>query len=187
MNYDDVIRKARDMRALFMQEHYGAKIPWAVNVQKFGRVVSEKTGWQVVSRVLPIPDSLRGALIRMPDHQALILINDKNNECWKRFTFLKEVSHLFLEDEGQFITDTEQLASSLVDMEMDSDGYSLREAAGILAAIEIGIPEAIKSAIFHAINVDGLTPYQIAYRLKMPQKYVEYRLRQWGIMPDSGE
>ena len=50
---------------------------------------------------------LKGLLYRQDERSAVILIAESNNECWRRFVFIKEICHLFL-DEREIFTVTIQ-------------------------------------------------------------------------------
>lgn len=128
---------------------------------------------------------------------ALILLSSEtyNNECWRRFTVIKEASHLFLE--GDFLlegtTNVAQLAKVLTDLKdaslnpqesnsSDEKVYS-RDYMGVYAAMELLLPEsAIRTWMTHEVNVRKQNSYQVASALKLPQKFVELRMVEWGLI-----
>lgn len=178
----EIIEKARAMRAKFCEAYsYGNK-PLAVNTLKFQKVVEKETGYTIDSNSVPNMGELRGMLIRYPDKRALILISEENNECWKRFTFMKEISHLFLETESDcFNTDAFEQAKVLVDRGFGNEDLYRAEVIGAIAALEIMLPIESKPDIAHRVRVNKDTPHTIAFLYKVPQKFVEYRLRQWSL------
>jgi hypothetical protein len=155
---------ARDLRAKFYEHTQGLRHPIALNTEKFARCVSEEFGIKIEARLSSeLGNHLRGLLLRESKTESIILIADSNNECWRRFVFVKEICHLFLDDEEDYCVEAEDLAIALLsDEDSDSPQYA-SELAAAYAAIE------------------GKTPYQIAFQLKTPRKYVEFRMREWGI------
>lgn len=120
-----------------------------------------------------------------------IAISDsvENNECWKRFTIIKEASHLYWEQEAlKSKTDVEHLARAVVDMgileepEGKNSDLFFRDHFGILAAMELLLPEQIFRPLFERkIIVEKKSAYSVAYELKVPKKFVEIRMAQWDI------
>ncbi len=127
----------------------------------------------------------------------LVLLSDANNPCWQRFTVIKEASHLYWESDNLLkSTDIGHLAKAVVDwkvsddsdksLALDPDNVELfvRDHFGILAALELLLPESsLRSWMEHEVNVKRLTTYQLAYTLKLPQRFVSIRMEQWGIEP----
>lgn len=169
------------MRAKFLAEQNYGRLPIAINTVKFAKTVANETGYEISSVVVPMSqEGLRGLLLRKLDKKAIILINSSNNECWTRFVFMKELTHLFLDAEEDFITDAERLADGLVNRELDINVYAL-DNKGVRAAVEIMIPEELRTPIAHMVNVEKKTSFAIAFLLKIPKKYVEFRLREWDL------
>lgn len=174
--------------------------------------ISFLSGFQIVTRVIPkdAMSELRGMLLtfeRGQDFQsylskkvnnpqfdtnsikndapvALIFISGANNQCWLRFTLIKEVAHLVLEQKD-LLSSTR--VSHLVEAVVKSSAFSKenilvnREDAGVKAAVEIFMPESLKDWAFNQINVRNNGPLQIAQHLMIPQKFVEQRLLEWGL------
>lgn len=178
---DDVIRQARKMRAFFLEECSGRN-PLKVNIEKLERVISEKTGVNIIRYQSPKMSELRGMMIRLENGDALVLISDKITECWKRFTFIKEISHLFLTpSEDDFNTDTYEQAKCLVDIANGDQKLFKKEVSGIVAAMELLIPEGNKGTIAHMAQVEHKNLYQISSTFMVPQKFMEHRMTEWGI------
>jgi len=178
---DDVVKQAREIRAFFLEECSG-RIPLKVNIGKLERVISEKTGVTIERHQSPKMTELRGMMVRRENDNALVLISDKNTECWKRFTFIKEISHLFLNpSEDDFNTDTYEQAKCLVDIVNGDQELYKKEVSGIVAAMELLIPEGNKDTIAHMAQVEKKSLYQIASTFMVPQKFMEYRMEKWGI------
>lgn len=175
---EEVINKARNMRALFLASRNYGTLPVAINTEAFEKTVAKETGYTIESAIVPMDEHLRGMLIRKNKH-ARILISDQNNFCWKRFTFVKELSHLFLDNPSDFTANAEELARCFGDRELGGNGLYECETRGIIAAVEIMIPEEFKTRILHDFNVQKKTPYAIAHELRVPQKYIEWRIQQW--------
>ena len=179
---DTVVSQARQMRVKFL-EQCEYKIPLRINVGKFARVVSEQTGIEITSVELPDMGSLRGMLYRPSEKKAVVLISNSepNNECWKRFTFIKEISHLFLEDKNNFNKDAYLQAICLVDDDMRDSPHFQHELNGIISAIEIMIPDTMLGTIEHLARVKKLDAYSIAEMFMVPLKFLEYKMRKNDI------
>lgn len=96
-----VERQARDLYNHYIKE-IGRK-PKAVNSTKFAEFVAEKCGYSLKMLVSPMGNPLRGMILtkeKTTPKEALVFISDTNNTCWKRFTVIKEISHLYLDHES---------------------------------------------------------------------------------------
>lgn len=95
-------KQARHWLNHYVSRKCNFKKPIRLNVSSFTDFVAEVTGWKVDVKLWRPEEgqgSLRGIILRdFQAKEALILISDteKNNPCWKRFTTIKEVSHIFL-------------------------------------------------------------------------------------------
>lgn len=195
--------------------------PVKVNTAKFLKAIGEISGFKIAAIELPAEDMphLRGMLLpflgrescekylqskpHLADHfkygsmdaenSAIILTSSANNQCWARFTVIKEACHLYSEDTTELAenSDVYTTARVLVDLPCvesscagDKERFA-REIIGIIAAIEIFMPERIKEWMAREVNVEKNTPYQIAKKLMIPERFVEYRLREWGLIERS--
>jgi len=188
-NIDKAKQLARELRATFYENCYGLRQPIAINTEKFAKYVSEKYGIDITSRFSSeLGAHLKGLLIRESKHKAIILIADSNNECWRRFVFVKEICHLFLDGEADYSIDAENIATALLSEPGAAPEQYDSELAAAYAALEIMIPDHLKEWMAHEANVLKQTPFQVAFKLKVPRRYVEYRMREWGeidIHPDE--
>ena len=180
---DEVIKKAREMRAKFcMQASGGIRNPVRLNTAKFSKFVSEDLGINITEQFLPedeMPDLL-GLYAKDNKGDVIILISEGNNHCWRRFVFIKELCLAFLEETP--CTDVEGLASSLIykDIKQQNGNYA-REVSGVIAAIEILIPEQLQGYLAHETNVKRVDSTTLAERLMVPQRFLDFRLRTWGL------
>lgn len=94
------------------------KQPKAINTEKFAAYIAENTGYELEIVVVPMGEVLRGIIVRntTPTPKiAKIFISDSNNECWTRFTLVKEICHLFLIHEDTIENDNAlEMAKSLM-------------------------------------------------------------------------
>lgn len=118
---------------------------------------------------------------------AIILVSSENNPCWERFTIVKEASHLYFEGSDLISYPVRDLARALtatpsLDEQSEEDRVILeRETTGIIAAIELLLPCGTKEWMEHKVNVEKYSSYQVAVHLKLPEKFVLNRMRQWGL------
>lgn len=101
-------KQARDIFGQFQVKILDNKHPKAINTTKFSNYVAEETGYTLKTVIVPMGEVLRGIIVRKTTStpkEALILISDFNNECWTRFTLIKEVCHLFLTYEKKIVSD----------------------------------------------------------------------------------
>lgn len=182
---------ARELRAKFYPHCFGNRQPTVLNTTKFAKYIGEEYGVKITAVLsAELGTHLRGMLLRKPS-EATILVADSNNECWRRFVYVKEICHIFIDDEDEFTEDAEGLAIDLVHEGGENHQPSLAyrsELIATYAAIDIMIPPHLEQWMAHKANVEGQTPYQIAFALKVPKKYVEHRIRAWdGIKLNSEE
>jgi hypothetical protein len=114
-------RIEKQARATFAYYHthiLNNQKPKALNTEKFANFIAQQTKYNLTMVVVPMGEVLRGIIVRNFDatpKEALILVSDSNNECWSRFTIVKEVCHLFLEHEKDIKSDNAlEMAQSLV-------------------------------------------------------------------------
>lgn len=177
---------ARNLRAIYVDGNRTAPLV-PLNTEKFAQLISEHYNITIHSQTCQeLGTHCKGLLARRKDNTAIILIAENNNECWRRFVYIKELCHLFLAERDISCNDAPALAEELLDQGQDERRELFSsEAAAAFAAIEIMIPDSIHDKIAHMSNVEGKTPYQIAYFLKTPKKHVEMRMREWGIPINS--
>ncbi len=144
----------------------------------FSKWLDQRPGYK--AHLQPISDGAKGV--------GLVILSSKINDCWKRFTLIKEASHLLFEADELIThsTDIQALAKAVVDIPAlgrpDAQAeLFVRDYAGIAAALELLMPAHIKENVSHWVNVDKQTPYQVAEKLRIPEKFVEIRLNQWSL------
>ena len=199
------------------------RLPVQFNTRKLIKAISAVTGYQIThGQIKNIPelrgmlfrfesgDHFRGYIDRHPtlrshlnitdeclyaDKVALILVSEdeENNECWRRFTVVKEAAHLLVEaDELGNYTDVTRLANVLANTasldqyeSLSDEGRELllRDYSGIEVAIQLFMPESThKEWMTRQVHVEGKKPIDLAITLKLPQKFVEARMREFGLL-----
>ena len=175
---------AREMRAVFYRadENVGLRRPLAINTQKFANAIGKHLGYEIESRTTAeLGEHILAMLLRKEEpKKAIVLIADSNNECWRRFVYIKEICHLFIDEARPDKADVESVVLALLERDEESELYE-SELLAAFAAIEIMIPEDLQNTIAHWANVEHETAYQIAFKLKAPKKFVEMRMREWSI------
>lgn len=119
------VKQARFALNFFVEHTYKNKQPKAINSQKFIQCIASETNWNVNIRKTSNMGHLRGMILKKDStKQALILISDKNNKCWSRFTAIKESCHLFLQYENQVNCDNAlEMAQALVLRTIHTPGF----------------------------------------------------------------
>ena len=95
-------RQARDIFSNYQRDILDNKHPKAINTKKFAEYVASRMNYELKIVVVPMGEILRGIILRNTNSTpltALVMISDSNNDCWSRFTVIKEICHLFLEYE----------------------------------------------------------------------------------------
>lgn len=181
----EVIEKARAMRAEFYlkdESITGARMPLKFSTEKFSRFIEKERGISIDRVFLPPEemDHLLGLYAKQRNGDVFILVSEENNECWRRFVFMKELCHVFLDEED--CKDVDGLAQALIykGMRIDNENYA-KEVSGVIAAIELLIPEHLQAYFGHEIYVKKTDSKTLASRLKVPQKFMDWRLQNWGM------
>lgn len=181
---------AREMRAIYFENCEGNRQPLHLNTKKFANSIGNHLDYEIISCTTNALGEHLLAMLLREEHanskKATILIADKNNECWSRLTHIKEVCHLYIDEARIDHAEAEKVAVALLERG-DKSGYYDSEVLAAFTAIEIMIPEHLRTWMTHEVNVEMKTPYQIAYTLKVPRKFVESKMREWGITIHSDD
>lgn len=110
------VKQARLALNFFIDHKCKGRRPLAINTRQFVECIAGAMDWSLVFKSIPDMHALRGMILRdFTKREALILVSDKNNTCWKRFTAVKEACHLFLEYEDEDVCDNAlEMAQALV-------------------------------------------------------------------------
>jgi hypothetical protein len=132
------------------------------------------------------------AQLQEPIGAALILVSKGNNECWRRFTAIKEASHLLFEAADLAKSSNPSVLAKV----LTADGgpneklpevereILLREALGIVTAVELFMSDGTHCEwMKRKVNVENQTPYQLASSLMLPQRFIEARMNAWNLAP----
>lgn len=116
------------------------------------------------------PRSIFALLLRY-DGAAEIRVSNRLNRCWTRFSVAKELCHLLVDDLIEYRTaDPVELAMDLISGRRTTmPGIS--ETRAEYGAIELLLPWHTRPEIAKMVS-DGASTYQIAYRYRVPEKYV---------------
>lgn len=98
-----VEKQSRELYNYYVKENLNNKQPLAINSTKFANFVADNRGYELTMLTSPMDFALRGMILTKETttpKEALIFISDSNNTCWKRFTVIKEISHLYLDHES---------------------------------------------------------------------------------------
>ena len=188
-------KQARDVLNQYVARRCKNKYPKPLNVNKFIDFIAEVTKWDIVVEEFDGMEHLRGLILKnTPAKKALIIIgnNFENNDCWKRFTAIKEVSHIFLSLESQIecddglvmlqsILDMGRLTSNYVFTE--SDIKVLAKAVGmelteedIQSAVSISNPHGVAEVSGVAAAIEILIP--VCYKDQLRKDAVSMNLNQ---------
>ncbi|MFK5975572.1 MAG: hypothetical protein QM493_03585 [Sulfurovum sp.] len=206
---NSIEKQARTVFNDFRHKILQDKHPKAINTEQFIDFMAQETGYTINVFEVPMEDAFRGIVFKKTkEKEALILISDKNNLCWKRFTVIKELCHVFL-SEDYYIesSDMDKIITAIMnhvryvpkllpksshmshidDFEKEFERYlrtnnpiGASEEDAVTATIEILIPTIQKNWIEEDIK-NGISLYDIANQLKVPKVMLENRLNQWFI------
>lgn len=103
-------RQAREVYNHFERDILKGKIPKAINALKFANYIAKQQGYELKVVTVDIGNALRGMILTKEStipKEALVFMSNStsNNICWKRFTLVKEICHLFLEHEKDIKND----------------------------------------------------------------------------------
>ncbi len=125
-----------------------------------------------------VAEHTRGMMLRYPD-RAEIYVRHTLNESWKRFTAVKELCHVMLDEEDDWSTDGVQTISDLQsDLRLSEVGTatSQSETLAELAAMELMYPFECREVDRRKIATGETTPVKIAVYHNMPTAMVERAL-----------
>lgn len=105
-----------------------------------------------------------------------------NNRCWERFVEVKEYMHVF--DKEDEATDTgeafDQLLREFSTMKPSPSPQMTSEIKAFWRAMGLLCPEPARQQL-HEERAGGLSDYQIALRLRIPQLYVPSLFEDWYL------
>lgn len=173
---------ARSMRAIYYENCEGIKQPIAINTQKLANSIGENLGYTITSHTTTaLGEHVLAMIYRIENkNEAVVLVADSSNECWKRFTYIKEVCQLFIDDKRDNPAEATEIVETLLNQDIDGKYYQ-SEVLAAFTAINIMIPDYLETWMKHQVNVERKTSFQVAAQLKAPRKYVEFRMREWEI------
>lgn len=107
----------------------------------------------------------------------------KNNTCWTRFLVCKELSQILIYNKNnltQTLLDIENLLSHLINNMHDKNNPQVSaDYVAYFAAIEFLMPSNIIDDLL-ALKKQGFSNNQIAKKMLVPEKIVDYRLSNAG-------
>lgn len=130
----------------------------------------------------PLRDAIYGYVLKKGD-SAIVVYKDSLNFCWKRFTIVKELSHLYSGTVTNSITqgaaaitfaakESRRIVPTL-DTELDA------ETAAFYIALEIMVPWRLRRQ-FNDLRAAGATTYQLAKAFMIPQSFIAHFTSDWN-------
>lgn len=98
------------------------------------------------------------------------------NPCWERLVFIKELMHLFDSDDEKTYS-AESFQENLEFLTMPGSNNCAQGKSEVMAvwrALAVLCPEAQRQKFLTERNKAHIDDYGIAFKLKIPQKYVPY-------------
>ena len=196
----DIREKAKDALNKYVHNKLNREYIFSVSADDFSNFIAKEHGYNLTIEIALGMDSLRGLVMAKNDKEVVVLLSKNNNRCWKRFTVVKEICHFFLVDNAIIKnTDTLEMSDSLMthmafmpnflpkesfnkieNILAKINPLGADEAAAVIAAIEIMIPEINKDWISDRID-RGYALGQISAQLMVPNLVLEHRLKEWGL------
>ena len=106
----------------------------------------------------------------------VIVLSDKlkENKCWQRFIYTKELMHMFDSDEDSMSISDEfvELLSDLSTPTQEICSQTQSDFRGFWMALACLCPENIRLELEGKRNAKEVTDYEIALTLKLPEVYV---------------
>lgn len=130
------------------------------------------------------PQNVEHPLVKQMGCHIIILARGMNH-CWERFVYVKELMHVF--DEENAKSNNPELFESLIDefvaANVTPSKQMLSEFASFWRALGVLCPEALREQFERERQELKIDDYEIALRLKIPQQYVprlfEPRYKTW--------
>lgn len=130
----------------------------------------------------PLRDAIYGYVLTKGD-SAIVVYRASLNLCWKRFTVVKELAHIYSGTVANSITqgaaaitfaakESRQVMPTL-DTELDA------ETAAFYIALEIMVPWRLRKQ-FNDLRAAGATTYQLAKAFMIPQMFISHFTSDWN-------
>ena len=130
----------------------------------------------------PLRDAIYGYVLTKGD-SAIVVYRDSLNFCWKRFTIVKELAHIYSGTVANSIMqgaaaitfaakESRQIVPTL-DTELDA------ETAAFYIALEILVPWRLRRQ-FNDLRDIGATTYQLAKAFMIPQTFIAHFASDWN-------
>jgi len=209
---DRVVKQARSA----INEYIRVKlnnIPYqTLNTEDFSKFIAESNKLSLKIEYGGSMPALRGLILLNNDKSnSLVLLSDENNNCWKRFTLVKEICHIFLEHEHKIENDNAlKMAEALMfhvaflpnflptgdtsnlSKEAEKDYETFEALLGKINPLGAEETSAVVAAIeilIPAICKDWISKWieqgchlnDISSKLKVPNLILEHRLKDWGL------
>ena len=178
-----VFRKIRQIREE-IKSYSLAQGRHVVPEQEYLRVISQMYKISIKSKEVPFEGTfLRGMVLRYPD-RALILVKKNMEKDWQRFTVIKEVSHLVIDELEDWSTDAvSTIRNLLMEYRIHQDRVAKSvvqsEVFAELAAIELLYPYEDRIGDRDKINSGELTSAQISGRYDIPEVFCAQATSDW--------
>jgi Zn-dependent peptidase ImmA (M78 family) len=168
----------------FVREHYRAYILApnmnVLSVEDLISVVASMYNTEIVRREVEFEaEFIRGMLLRYPDRAEIFVRRNLDNDL-KRFTTVKEVCHIFLDEKEDWSPDGVQTITDLKnDIILDDElakPTSQSETVAELAAMELMYPYECRAGDKAGVANGQQSISKIALHHKMPSAWVERAL-----------
>lgn len=201
---DRIVKQARSAINEYIRNKCDNKPYHTLDDLDFAKFIADSNDLKLNVKFGSGMPALRGLiLLSKKEKNATVLLSNDNNNCWKRFTLIKEICHLFLEHEHNIDNDDAlKMAESLMlhvaflpnflptchtDIKDEYKNFEdvlnplgAEETSAVVAAIEILIPVDTKAWIADWIE-EGCHLNDISLKLKVPNLILEHRLKEWCL------
>ena len=175
-----VFKKVKFIREEYKLYILGANIN-VLSIQDLETVISQMYGVKFVKTQVAFDgEYLRGMMERWPDH-VKIRVRQDQSEDQKRFTAVKEMCHVVVDEKEDWSVDgVSTITSLLYDWALETDEEAQRathsEMLAEVAALELLYPFECRAGDLKLLAEDATTPTKIATYHKMPIRMVSRAL-----------
>ena len=173
----NAFRKVRQVREEYERYAIGG-IPTKISVDTLRDIVSQMYEREIVMRAVPYGAMLTRGLIAEYGSQSIVYVSRSLDEDWLRFTVVKEICHIVIEEEEDWSVDgVETIKNLILDIRLagqhdPNDNATQSEILAELAAIELMYPFDSRQFDRKRLVAGETNPVKLANEQGLPQAII---------------